>query len=201
MTAQRPDFPPDTGFVDANPRPEEVERELRAQVGRLRSVGLDPVHANGHQHLHVLPGVFPRVLRIAADEGIGYLRIPREAPRPAGLPRRLGLAGLQGCGWLARRALAAHATRFAVPDTTPGLALAGRLDAGALAGLLPGIRGLAELVVHPGVGAAEIARDYAWGYRWDAETAALCSSVVRDAIAAGGIDLVSIPTWRRSASS
>src|SRR4051794_39642996 len=36
MTAQRPGFPPDTGFVDANPQPDEVERELRAQIEAAR---------------------------------------------------------------------------------------------------------------------------------------------------------------------
>jgi predicted glycoside hydrolase/deacetylase ChbG (UPF0249 family) len=36
MTTQRPDFPPNTGFIDANPKPEEVERELRAQIEMAR---------------------------------------------------------------------------------------------------------------------------------------------------------------------
>jgi predicted glycoside hydrolase/deacetylase ChbG (UPF0249 family) len=176
---------------------DEVELELRAQVARLRSVGLDPVHANGHQHLHVLPGIFGRVLRIAAEEGIAYLRIPRETASAPGLTaRRLALAGLEGCGRLAQRAIAAQATRFVIADATPGLALAGHLDAEALVGLLSGVPDLAELVVHPGVGAAAIAEDYAWGYRWDVETAALCSGAVRDAVAAHGIDLVSIPASR-----
>lgn len=31
-TRQRADFPPNTGFLDTKPRPEEVERELRAQI-------------------------------------------------------------------------------------------------------------------------------------------------------------------------
>jgi hypothetical protein len=62
-----------------------------------------------------------------------------------------------------------------------------------LVGLLSGIPSLAELVVHPGVGTDAIARDYAWGYRWDTETSALCSDVVREAMAARNIDLVSVP--------
>lgn len=32
MTSQRKDFPPHTGFLQANPKLEEVERELRAQI-------------------------------------------------------------------------------------------------------------------------------------------------------------------------
>jgi len=35
-TRQRADFPPNTGFLDAKPQPEEVERELRAQIERVK---------------------------------------------------------------------------------------------------------------------------------------------------------------------
>ena len=80
-------------------------------------------------------------------------------------------------------------------DMTIGLAQAGRLDGDALIRVLDRVDGLAELVVHPGLGTDRIARDYAWGYHWDVETASLCSGAVRDAIADQGIDLISIPTW------
>jgi hypothetical protein len=36
MTRQRKDFPPNTGFLEAKPRIEEVERELRAQIETIR---------------------------------------------------------------------------------------------------------------------------------------------------------------------
>jgi chitin disaccharide deacetylase len=49
MTRQRPDFPPGTGFVDANPRLEEVERELRAQIETLqRQLGKRVSHLSSH---------------------------------------------------------------------------------------------------------------------------------------------------------
>jgi hypothetical protein len=32
MTSQRPDFPPNTGFLEARPKLDEVEKELRAQI-------------------------------------------------------------------------------------------------------------------------------------------------------------------------
>jgi len=42
MTSQRSDFPPGTGFLQANPSPAEVERELRAQIdlalGKIKNV-------------------------------------------------------------------------------------------------------------------------------------------------------------------
>jgi chitin disaccharide deacetylase len=172
---------------------DQVELELRAQVARLRALGVAPVHLNGHQHLHVLPGIFDRVLTIAADQGIAYVRIPHESSRPASALRWMALAGLERCGRLARRRAEARGARFAVADTTPGIALAGRLDLAALLRIVPRIQGLAELVVHPGVGGATIAKDYAWGYLWDGETASLCSKDVREALTARGIELQSMP--------
>ena len=172
---------------------DEVEVELRAQHRRLTDLGLRPVHANGHQHLHVLPGVFPRVLALAADSGIRYLRIPRDPSRTGWSPRRLGLAGLEACGKLARRRAARGGGEpFILPDMTTGIAVAGRLDTKSLLALLSDVRGLAELVVHPGVGRETIAKDYAWGYIWDAETAALCEPTVRAEIASRGIELTSL---------
>jgi predicted glycoside hydrolase/deacetylase ChbG (UPF0249 family) len=49
MTSQRPDFPPDTGFVNAKPKPEEVERELRAQIEMARRhLGERVSHVSSH---------------------------------------------------------------------------------------------------------------------------------------------------------
>jgi predicted glycoside hydrolase/deacetylase ChbG (UPF0249 family) len=175
---------------------DQVEIELRAQVRRLRELGLAPCHANGHQHLHVLPGVFARVAKIAAHEGIGYLRVPHEPldsgwPPTRGAARRLALAALERCGRRARRQAAGGG--FVLPDLTPGLALAGHLDEPALLALLPRLRGLAELVVHPGVGGHLIRKHYAWGYTWDVETSALCSAMVRQALTDLEIVLTSMP--------
>jgi len=49
MTSQRPGFPPDTGFLDAKPKPEEVERELRAQIEMARRhLGKRVSHVSSH---------------------------------------------------------------------------------------------------------------------------------------------------------
>ena len=171
---------------------DEIEIELRAQARRLSELGLQPVHANGHQHVHVLPGVFPRVLAVAREAGIGYLRIPRDPSRAAWSPRRIALAGLEACGAMARRRARGSAGRFVLPDMTVGITIAGRLDTASLLALLSDVRGLAELVVHPGVGREIIGRDYAWSYNWDVETAALCEPSVRAEIANRGIELTSM---------
>jgi predicted glycoside hydrolase/deacetylase ChbG (UPF0249 family) len=48
MTRQRRDFPPGTGLHDANPKPEEIERELRAQIELLKRHVPRLSHASAH---------------------------------------------------------------------------------------------------------------------------------------------------------
>ena len=49
MTKQRPDFPPKTGFVEAQPKIDEVERELRAQIELAkRHLGDRVTHVSSH---------------------------------------------------------------------------------------------------------------------------------------------------------
>src|SRR6185369_1858544 len=49
------------GRIDAA----DLAAELRRQIERLLAAGLRLVHLNSHQHLHVLPGVFETVLKLA----------------------------------------------------------------------------------------------------------------------------------------
>jgi len=49
--------------------PGDVERELRRQIEALLAAGLKVSHANGHQHLHVLPRVHEVVLRLPPSTG------------------------------------------------------------------------------------------------------------------------------------
>lgn len=173
-----------TGRIDLD----EMEAELRAQIDRLRSSGLTLVHANSHQHLHLLPGVFERVVRVAREAGIGYVRIANDpVPSLAIGPRAWALRALNAAGRRARRELP---DSFATACATIGLARAGHLDEAMLTDLLGTVQGTTELVTHPGVGGDSIARDYAWGYDWDRETEALCAAGVARAIAERGITLV-----------
>jgi predicted glycoside hydrolase/deacetylase ChbG (UPF0249 family) len=173
-------------------RPAEVETELRRQIERLLAAGLVVVHLNSHQHLHVLPGLFEIVLRLAEEHRIPWVRIPAE-PAAAGLPftpRAAQIALLNRLGRRARRRLHAAGT-VRTTERTVGVLTAGRLTVEALGRALPGVEGIAELVCHPGLGDAALAAEYDWGYRWDAETAALCDPRVPELLRAAGIELTS----------
>jgi predicted glycoside hydrolase/deacetylase ChbG (UPF0249 family) len=170
---------------------DEVELELRAQIERVVAAGCTPTHLNGHEHLHVLPGIFDVVARLAKEYGIKYTRIPDDQ-RPPGTPsaRRAAVSVL---GVLANRARArARAAGLRVNDRTIGVVDAGRLTPARLTRLFRTVSGLVELVVHPGIGGAAIARDFPWGYDWDAETEALCDDAVREALDRLRIELVGI---------
>ena len=166
----------------------DIARETRRQLARIADAGLEIRHVNSHQHVHALPEVFDVVVRIAAEAGIPYVRLPRDAHLRA---TRFGR-------WLAVRALARFADRarnalkglpVRANDRTIGVMDAGRITAPLLVALLERVDGVTELVAHPGEGDADIARRYGWGYSWDAEREALCDARVRNKIAAEGITL------------
>ncbi|HEY3567493.1 MAG TPA: ChbG/HpnK family deacetylase [Thermoanaerobaculia bacterium] len=172
------------GRIDAA----ELEAELRRQIERLLAAGLKLVHANSHQHLHVLPRVFEIVLKLAEDYRIPWVRIPRD-PAVSLSPRSLEIGILNRIGRQARRRLASSAARTA--DRTVGILDAGRLTPGRLIRVLKDIEGVTELVCHPGVGDRELAGVYDWGYGWDEETAALCDAGVKEGLRDRGIEVMS----------
>lgn len=164
-------------------RAADLEIELRAQVERLLATGLRVIHLNSHQHLHLLPRVFDVVLELAREYGIPVVRIPGE-PEAGLSPRGLQLRALNALGRRAR-------SRVSAPDRTVGVLAAGRLTAAALRRALEHVSGVTELVCHPGLGGAELAREYDWGYGWDEETAALSDPALPGLLREKGISLTS----------
>lgn len=170
-------------------RIDEVEREFRAQIEALLAAGITLQHANGHQHLHLLPRVFSLVQRLAEEYRIPYVRIVDEKKHGRGL-RDMSVSILSRLG----RAARAH-SRLRTNDRTIGVTQAGRVSAPSLIALLDEVGdGVTELVCHPGVAESELHEAYDWGYAWEAETSALCDPALREAIAARGIELVTPPS-------
>jgi len=169
----------------------EVERELRLQIDALLGAGLAVRHANGHQHLHVLPRVYEAVLRLADEYAIGFVRTPMDRqPRRVPLPRRLAVFALSRFGRAAYRR-AQHHPRLRAGDATIGIAEAGHLTRERITELLPMVEGLTELVCHPGVDERAIAAEFPWGYEWENESRTLCEPALGRAIREAGIILAS----------
>lgn len=73
MTRQRSDFPPDTGFLEAGPRIEEVERELRAQIETAQRNIANVSHVSAHMGTAVCtPELKALVERLCAEYGLRY---------------------------------------------------------------------------------------------------------------------------------
>ena len=73
MTRQRADFPPNTGFVNAGPKLDEVGRELRAQIETaVRHLGRDRVsHVSAHMGAAVAtPELRAVTARLAREHGL-----------------------------------------------------------------------------------------------------------------------------------
>lgn len=141
----------------------DIEGEMRLQIEKVLAAKLRITHLNSHQHLHMLPSLYPLLLQLAREYKIGYVRVVHDRGGRLGLRRLIFSAMPRGDG----------------SRTTIGVVDAGHLTASRIASLLDEVGTATELVAHPGVDV----RGYAhWGYAWDAETRALCDPNVREAI-------------------
>ena len=143
-------------------RAADVAIEWRAQLDLLRSrLGGKPIHhLDGHQHLHVVPGLWRVTLALQREYGVALIRRPCEPTRRAWLkdfPMGAGLQALAAC-----RAVRREERFFGVGTSMAFRARAyRRLGAAVLAH--PERR--YELMVHPGEdarGEREMAELAAW---------------------------------------
>lgn len=168
-------------------RKEEIERELAAQMARVRDHGITITHLDGHQHVHLHPAILPIVLDLARRFAVRAVRAAGQLWPPGGIkPAVLGFFSRRA----ARRAAAAG---FRTPDAFVGVGATGRFDERGLLRLIQGLPpGLSELMCHPGRDTAVLAAVYPhWGYEWDVEREALTSPRVREALTRAQVALTS----------
>ena len=145
--------------------PRDVQRELEAQLARMRAFGLVPTHADSHQHTHMLPVVMDAVLPVLEREGLAMRIVapPRGAVGTSwGRPAKALKQWLNGR--LARRARK-HA-RLRTNDllvSVHDLDSAGPYAASTYAGLLENTPedSLVEVMVHPYIVGEDVLAMYA----------------------------------------
>ena len=167
-----------------------VRRELDEQIRRVRDAGLRPTHLDSHQHVHVLPGIWPVVVQLAKEHGIDWVRVPAFAPLGDGQPGAFVVALRWGLNML-QRVRRGGLGRLRTSDVTPALGLSGHLTVERILSALAGVPNgaLAELVTHPGVTTSALAQRYRWGFEWSKETAALTDPRLPTALRAAGFTL------------
>lgn len=175
-------------------RREEVERELEAQLSRARELGAEVDHLDAHQHLHLLPGIRPRVEALARREGL-----------PVRWPDRLPRLSWRHAPGPALKTLILTALARTAPRPPPGVRRvsaggvfeAGRLGEDALLALLDALpEGDFEVGCHPGEGTPHVPEDPAWTYGWQTELEALTSPRVKARLQERGITLATYASLR-----
>jgi len=143
-------------------RPSEIERELRAQIEKIRGAGIEPSHVDTHKHTHVHPVVMEAVGRVVREYGIKRIRNPIENLRDSwngvGLSTRLAPAGIVR---VVGRRFRAISERYglASPDHFLGLAKTGQLGPEALRRMMEALpEGSTEIMLHPGICDDDLAR-------------------------------------------
>ena len=174
-------FPREVAPVAARARPDEVERELRAQVERARALGIRPTHLDSHMGaLFATPALFAAYAKVARE-----YRLPFLAPRTLlGSPMRASLT---------ERDVLVDAVVIAGPEVPRDQWKAFYLK--AIADLKPG---LTELIVHLGRDDAELqavmVNHEPYGSAWrQRDTDVVNSAEFRNALQDNGVIVVK---WR-----
>ncbi len=144
-------------------RPDEIEREVRAQIEFLLGKGVRLTHIDTHKHTHMFPTVLRAILRAASACGINAVRNPFEprwairATKDAPLVRLAEVSALRWLEPVCRRIITEEG--FYSTDGTVAVAGTGVLNATMVRRLLYQMpEGTWELVTHPGYNDADLAR-------------------------------------------
>ncbi|MGH9738213.1 MAG: carbohydrate deacetylase [Candidatus Acidiferrales bacterium] len=177
----------------------DIERELRAQIEKIRGAGIEPTHLDTHKHTHAHPVVMRALGRVAHEMGITRVRKPAE-DLSASWKTQSG--GERSWSRLASAAAVRAVTPWfqslarkyglRTPDHFLGLAMTGRLSAAVLRQLIDTLpEGSTEIMLHPGICDADLA---ATGSRLQQqrqlEMDALLATEVREAVQRNGVRLI-----------
>jgi predicted glycoside hydrolase/deacetylase ChbG (UPF0249 family) len=186
-----------------NLRIKEVEMEWETQIRKVVNAGIQPTHLDGHKHVHMLPGMFEIVLRLAKRNAIPAVRISHEgsslrAALSSGENQNIPLVMKQGVQarvlkLLARDARAlAEAAGIATTDYFCGIAQTGELTIEGMKCLLQNLpEGTTEIMCHPGFMDKEL-EESATRLRdsRELEVQILTSPDLRNLVASQGIRLI-----------
>jgi chitin disaccharide deacetylase len=145
---------------------EHIERELLAQIEKVRRSGIEPTHLDSHKHTHAHPQVMESMARVARECGIERIRKPFEALRDSWNCTRI--EGVGGATQLmAAAATQISAPRFGIvsreyklrsPDRFLGVAMTGQISSKVLRRMIDTLAdGVTEIMLHPGMCDDELA--------------------------------------------
>jgi len=166
-----------------------VRDEWRAQIEACLDKNLRLTFLNSHEHIHMLPPLYPVALALAREYDIEHVRFATPE-----WPRAWSANALIRDGIMS---VLAQINRFRMPYAAPvflGMGESGRLSQRYLSSVLPTLRSgqVYELMCHPGIADLEEVKDkrlLAY-HDWELERHTLCDPALKTALAASNIRLI-----------
>ncbi|MDD5438814.1 MAG: ChbG/HpnK family deacetylase [Candidatus Omnitrophica bacterium] len=171
----------------------DIYRELKSQIIKVKRAGFRVTRIDSHQHIHMMIPIAKIVLQLMKEEGITYIRYPREAvPWTAVLREPVN-------------ALRYRVLRGACKEVWPFIQEAGVSYSGNFVGQFHAHRltkqdffraveklpeGVTEIGCHPGFFGGHIRKARPWYRRCEEELKALCDTGLRRRIEKSGAALV-----------
>jgi chitin disaccharide deacetylase len=182
-------FPMAMAILSGAVKPDDVRREWRAQIERCLEAGLKPRFLNSHEHLHMLPSLFPVATALASEYAIPHVRFPTSGRLGSPLrPSFVRDAIMKTLEIVNRRQIKGPAAHFL------GMETSGRLTPDYLEQGIPRLRAgeVYELMCHPGeFDAQEISDARLRGYHdWEGELRTLTDPAVREVLHRHGVHLI-----------
>jgi predicted glycoside hydrolase/deacetylase ChbG (UPF0249 family) len=178
---------------------DELQRELSAQIMRLRDAEIFIVHIDGHQHAHCFPAVLKIVVSAALAHEIPWIRIADEQPTSC-IASALSANELEEAVIFSRHAqsarIYAQEAGLRAPDQFRGLYFKGRLPASNWVEFLENLpSGITELMVHPGRAESGVRSPFSGFSTPDRENElrALTDGRFMEALSKTGVELTPFP--------
>jgi predicted glycoside hydrolase/deacetylase ChbG (UPF0249 family)/predicted O-methyltransferase YrrM len=144
----------------------DIEQEWEAQLQRLLSTGVRIDFINSHQHVHLLPGVWPVANRLARQHGIVWMRSGHES-----LAAACATGSILKTGFQVLALIRSWRLRPYIP--TLGVLSSMRFSVSAILDRLVKYAcrdRTVEIMVHPGFLTDSLSRHYGyWAAEWDRE--------------------------------
>ena len=175
----------------------KVEAEWKAQIEKVIAAGLQISHMDGHQYIHLFPGLFPICIRLAVKYNIPYIRASILDPISfeSGLKRILQCILLKF--WVAKFVSWRDSMQYRGFPSLGFLKAGGRMDADTILKYLDriireGSYKAVEIILHPGIGDAYTSHKYRhWRYDWGKDMRLLQDRALARALNRRGVEIIS----------
>jgi hopanoid biosynthesis associated protein HpnK len=170
----------------------EIKNELEAQIRKVMSQGIKVSHLDGHQHLHMLPGILQITVGLAKKYGIPGIRLPNETLYPYMLRNLWKISRVLELMTLKVFCLTSKKAEMLRPKYFVGFFFGGNLNKKNLIQILENLprTGTCELMCHPGNYDPDTRYSH-WDYHCKDELNALTDPEIVNFLKREGISLTS----------